>query len=258
MAHFGYTVAGFGAGADVGTGQEITVDAVDFNGTTSVIRYANNLFQYIPAMSTDPAQDSSHTISFWLKPETITHADTLVSTDAFNTFPSNQIVLRTDGSPANTGYIQFGYLGTNNSNVIFIESSSGSISEGVWQHIMLTWNDFTPKLYINGSLDSHVSIGSGTDIPASASDGTDFGQQYNNTDGFDYDGCLAEFYIDLNYYTNTEKFRSTAGKPVQVPTPLSNYFYLTGSATTWANQGNGSAGTQTLTNITDCADSPSD
>ena len=44
MAHFGYQVAGFGAGVHDVAPQEITVDAVDFNGTTSVISYANNLF----------------------------------------------------------------------------------------------------------------------------------------------------------------------------------------------------------------------
>jgi len=254
MASFGYTVAGFGAG-DVGL-REIAVDAIDFNGTTSVVAYANNLFQYIPAQNTDPAEDSTHTISFWLKPETITDADVIVSTDAYGTFPSNDIQLRTAG--AGTEQIQFSYIGSNNSNVFFVTSSPGSITTGAWQHIMLTWNDFTPTLYIDGAVDSHTTSGSGTDIPASASDGTHFGQRYADTGGYDYDGCLAEFYIDLNHYNNTESFRSTAGKPVQVPTPLSNYFYLTGDSTTWANQGNGSAGTQTLTSITDCADSPSD
>ena len=251
MAVFGYQVAGFGAGADVGS-QEITVDAIDFNGTTSVIRYANNIFQYIGAEVASPHIDFTHTISFWIKPETLTSFDTLVSTDAYSTFPSNDIQFRS------TGQIQFSYLGSNNSNSRFIISSSGSISTGSWQHIMLTWNDTTPTLYINGAVDSHSSIGNGTDITPSASDGTDFGQRYNDTGGYDYDGCLAEFYIDLNHYNNTESFRSTAGKPVQVRTPSTNYFYLTGSATTWANQGNGSAGTQTKTDITDCADSPSD
>jgi len=250
MSTFGYTVAGFGAGADQGP-QEITVDAIDFNGTTSVVRYANNIFQYIPAENADPHTDFTHTISFWIKPSTLTNADTLVSTDAYNTFPSNAIRFASN-------YIVFEYLGSNNSNVRFIQSSSGSITTGSWHHIMLTWNDTTPTLYIDGSLDSHSSIGNGTDITADATDATDFGQRFNDTGGYDYDGCLAEFYIDLNYYTNTTNFRSTAGKPVQVPTPISNYFYLTGDSTTWANQGNGSAGTQTLTDITDCADSPSD
>jgi len=252
MAHFGYQVAGFGAGAEDVAPQEITVDAVDFNGTTSVIRYANNLFRYIPAENADPHTNFTHTISFWLKPETITDFDTIVSTDAFNTFPSNSIIFRTGGQ------LQFEYTGSNNSNVRIISSSAGALSTGSWQHIMLTWNDTTPVLFIDGVVDSHSSIGSGTDITPDANDGTDFGQRYDDTNGFDYDGCLAEFYIDLNNYSDTTKFRSAAGKPVQVPTPSTNYFYLTGSATTWANQGNGSAGTQTLTNITDCADSPSD
>ena len=251
MAQFGYQIAGFGAGADVGP-QEITVDAVDFNGTTSVIRYANNLFQYIPAENASPHTDFTHTISFWLKPETITDFDTIISTDASNTFPSNEIRLRTGGQ------FDILYFGSNNSNVRIITSSASALTTGAWQHIMLTWNDTTPTLYIDGVVDSHTSTGGGTVIPASASDGTDFGQRYNDTGGYDYDGCLAEFYVDLNYYNNTENFRSITGKPVQVPTPSSNYFYLTGSATTWANQGNGSAGTQTLTDITDCATSPSD
>lgn len=249
MASFGYQVAGFGAG-DVGL-REISVGAVNFNGTTSVIRYANNIFQYIGAEVASPHIDFTHTISFWIKPATLTGFDTLISTDAYNTYPSNAIRFGSNN-------ILFEYLGSNNSNTRFITSSSGSITTGSWHHIMLTWDDTTPYLYINGSLDSHSSIGNGTDITPDANDSTDFGQRYNDTSGYDYDGCLAEFYVDLNHYTNTESFRSTAGKPVQVPTPLTNYFYLTGSSTTWANQGNGSAGTQTLTSITDCADSPSD
>jgi len=250
MASFGYQVAGFGAGAEQGI-VEINVDAIDFNGTTSVVRYANNLFRYIPAENADPHTDFTHTISFWIKPSTLTNADTLVSTDAYNTYPSNAIRFASN-------YILFEYLGSNNSNVRIIQSSSGSITTGSWHHIMLTWNDTTPYLFINGSLDSYTSIGNGTNITPNAADGTDFGQRYNDTNGYDYDGCLAEFYIDLNYYTNTESFRSTAGKPLQVPTPLTNYFYLTGSSTTWANQGTNTLGTQTLTDITDCADSPSD
>ena len=72
MAVFGYQVAGFGAGADDVAPQEITVDAIDFNGTNSQIQYANNVFRYTdPPDSDDPGTGSTHTISFWIKPETI-------------------------------------------------------------------------------------------------------------------------------------------------------------------------------------------
>ena len=51
---------------------------------------------------------------------------------------------------------------------------------------------------------------------------------------------------------------SPIGKPVKIST-TSDHFHLSGTASTWSNQASPDIlGTQTLSNITDCADSPSD
>jgi len=78
------------------------------------------------------------------------------------------------------------------------------------------------------------------------------------------DGVYRNSFDDLNKFISKVADASSPtvkpspiGKPVRLPSDTTHY-YLTGTASTWANQGTNSLGTQTLSNITDCADSPSD
>jgi len=250
MAVFGYQNLGFGAGAGDESPEEIAVDAIDFNGTNAQIRYTNNVYRYTnPPDSDSPGTGSTHTISFWLKPETISAFDCIVSTGTYGSFTSEEIRL------TGTGALQFLYNGSDNSNIEVIQSN-GTISTGSWHHIMLSWTENTPRLFINGSLDSHTEIGNGADLTGQATNDTFFGTR--STGASRYDGCLAEYWHGNRGYEDTTKFRSENGKPVRLPTDVTNYIYLSGSSTTWSNNGTGDLGTQTLSNITDCADSPSD
>ena len=75
MAHFGYQVAGFGAGGEPGI-VEIDVGAIDFNGSSSKIEYTNNFFSLLggPMNTSGGSPNAQGFVSFWIKPDTITSA----------------------------------------------------------------------------------------------------------------------------------------------------------------------------------------
>ena len=283
MSTFGYTVAGFGAGPDEVAPQEVTVDAVDFNGTTSQIRYANSIFRDVNFKFGDSLPQEM-TISFWCKLNTIGNNTTChvwnVDDVDNSSSPTQAITTSNSFTADGSGNISWRFFySTNktNPNSFFIgfQTGSGHINLGSWQHfIICVQYDSSGKTVLSRIDGADVLSGitvTNQDMNSSGFDTADtfigvdksyglLGAPNEFGDTFS-DMCLTQFFIqdkfyDINQTTNLRKFYSVNGKPVQ--TPANPLVLLQGSASTWTNSGSSSLGTQTLSNITDCADSPSD
>lgn len=249
-----------------------SVDAIDFNGTSSYVEYPNNLFGgwgwSTSGMVT--SEEKGITVSMWVKPASGITNDT-------------REVIRHFKSPTSYGrennFVRIGYDGSGNArfsfnqnqdvsgNIVFVASQYGDLTTDSWNHVLLAikmnWvGTFTAKMYINdSSITTSATLGELiTNSPDN--DGTTWLGKFDEgvAQSF-YDGCLSEVWIDDTYrdldtVSNRRQFISSTGKPVQLP--ASPLIYLNGSSSTWTNSGTYALGTQTLNNITDCADSPSD
>ena len=281
MAHFGYQVAGFGAGAvREQDPQEITVDAIDFNGTTSSIKYANSIFSDVNFKYGD-ALPQEMTISFWCKLNSIDNEVTDYIWDINDNNGTENTESRCYFTTNSLGDIRWGFfystnLTNTNSNYIGFLTNSGHISTGTWQHFVISiqyasGGAKTVKARIDGSDVLSGITPSTDDLSTSGYDAADtwigVDQSYGTLGGPNEYGdtfadmCLTQFFINDKFYDidqtqEIRKFYSVNSKPVQ--TPANPLVYLEGTSTTWANSGSTSLGTQTLSNITNCADSPSD
>ena len=274
MSTFGYTVAGFGAGASEEGIVEIDVGAIDFNGSSSKIEYTNNFFSLLggPMNTSGGSPNAQGFVSFWIKPDAITSAGSkpIMQIGTHDGTPSIRLAYNyfSGGMFLEAEFV--GSLDETGTRVLY-QTAIGSITGNAWQHIALgiTAGNITNFFIDGASVSSFGSSGSGADTAPADTENTVFG-----FDGSAYGNfCLAEVFIDgvyRNSLSDLNKFISKVadasspttkpspiGKPVRLPSDTTHY-YLTGTASSWANQGTNSLGTQTLSNITDCADSPSD
>ena len=275
MAQFGYTVAGFGAGAEQGI-VEIDVDAIEFNGSSSKIEYTNSFWRYIDPMNDGGGPPNAEgTFSMWLKPDAIFSAGSkpIMQIGSVDGTPSIRVAYNYSSGGVGGMYLEVEFIGSLNEFGYWKKYTTtiGSLTGNVWQHCAFAFtNGGITAFFIDGATVSSFGInGSGADTDPADTENTLIGYDGSTYGGF----CLAELYIDQTHRslsdmtdfitkvaspsTPTTK-PSPRGKPVRIAHPGNNYFYLTGDSTTWANQGTNTLGTQTLSNITDCADSPSD
>ena len=276
MAQFGYQVAGFGAGGEQGI-TLIDVGSIDFDGSSSKIEYTNNFFRFLggPMNTSGGSPNAQGFVSFWIKPDAITSAGSkpIMQIGTHDGTPSIRLAYNYSGGGATGMFLEAEFVGSVDEagTRVLYTTAIGSITGNAWQHIALGITDGNiTNIFIDGaSVSSFGSSGSGADTAPADTENTVFG-----FDGSAYGNfCLAEVFID-GVYRNTlsdlNKFISKVadassptvkpspiGKPVRLPSDTTHY-YLTGTASSWANQGTNSLGTQTLTSITDCADSPSD
>jgi hypothetical protein len=120
-----------------------------FDGVNDVIRVPNN---FIPA-------DSSFTISVWVKVITGTSdakiIDTLKDSVAWDGFCID----------ISSGYYRFIMLKQYSSPAIHIfMNSSSSIVINAWTNVVVTYNQQSVKIYINGSLDKQQNYSGGFDV----------------------------------------------------------------------------------------------
>ena len=250
---------------------EYLVDAIDFNGTNSDIIYANNLFSDIDLdYEATGTHTKSMTMSLWIKPDlgaNNTGAHVFRIDDSGG--QQSRLLLTSDASEFVRAVFFHSYNSTNrNSFFIGWATAYGDLNRYIWNHIVFstkvelssgseTW---THRLRINGvDKDSYVTNDSTFDGTIDTTANSYFGRDPLGLNR--YTGCLTEFFLDDNFYdldsvSQVRKFLSVDGKPVNPPS--SKLVHLTGSSSTWTNKGTTALGTQTLNNITDCADSPSD
>jgi len=273
MAVFGYQNLGFGAGAEQGI-VEIDVGSIDFNGGSSKIEYTENFFKLLggPMNTSGGSPNAQGFISFWFKPDEIFSAGSkpIMQIGTHDGTPSIRLAYNFFSGGM---YLEAEFVGSVNDvgTRVLYTTAIGSITGNAWNHIALGFNNGNiSQFFIDGAkVASSGSTGSGADTAPADTENTVIG-----FDGSVYGNfCLAELYIDgvfRNTLSDLNKFISKVaspsaptakpspiGKPVRLPSNTTHY-YLTGTASSWANQGTNTLGTQTLSNITDCADSPSD
>jgi hypothetical protein len=247
-------------------------DAINFNGSNSHIQYANNLFSDVDLdYEATGTHTKAMTMSFWIKPafspnqvQYLTHIEDTVG-------EQTEISFVVDSS----SNITFGFAHSHMSTLALRASdrirfvTTNAVTNNAWNHVVYstkvelssgseTW---THRLRINGTdYDSSITDEATMDATIDTTADSYFGRKTDGT--LRYNGCLTEFFLDDQFYdldTTSElrKFYSATSKPVNPPT-ANKLVHLTGNATTWTNKGTTALGTQTLSNITDCADSPSD
>lgn len=253
---------------------EITVDAIEFNGTSSFVSYPNNLFGGWGWSSTGMNNGDSKgiTVSLWIKPAGFT-SDTRNIVNHFKTSTSygrENNYLRINYDASGNARFLFNQNQDSGGNVVSVNSQYGDITVNSWNHVLLAIKMtmvsgspvFEAKMRINDSNSGPSSTMGELVTNSPDNDGTTFlGKFDEGTPSGFYDGCLAELWITDTYYdldseSNRRRFISSNNKPVQLP--ASPLIYLNGSSSTWTNSGTYALGTQTLTSITNCADSPSD
>jgi len=252
---------------------EITVDAIEFNGTSSYINYTNNFF-YDVDLVYEPVgtHTKSFTLSFWVKPHitaALSYQNILTVYDSVGRQTTIR-VLTDSNSDIRLQFVHSTASSNRDSSNIIWRIPLGDITVNQWNHIMYSVKvvmggntaTFTEHLYANDvDKSSGLFTVSSFDANAVQTADTNFGLESYSGAGDWYDGCLSEFwlkdvYYDLSVESNRRRFISENGKPVRLPT--SPLIYLNGSSLTWTNSGSTNLGTQTLNSITDCADSPSD
>lgn len=243
---------------------EINVDAISFNGTSSYIEYANHLFRDVDLRYD---QDQAMTISFWIKPDLgANETQRIIDIDNTSTSPFQEWRISLQTNASSQARLDFEWQEDNSNFWRALSNYNTDIVSGSWNHILysiqIASNDATHQIAIN---DSVVTVndndaGSGIINLMDTSKNSIVGKQ-DGASNLYYDGCLSEFWMKDDYYnlssqSNRRKFISSNSKPVELP--ASPLVYLKGTASSWANTGSSALGTQTLNNITDCADAPSD
>lgn len=270
MATFGYTMAGFGSGSEQGI-VELSVDAIEFNGTTSKIEYTDSFWKYIDPMNDGGGSPNAEgTVSMWIKPASLASSGSIpiIQVGSVDGTPS----IRISYNRSTDHYFEVEFIGSLNELGYWKKYTTaiGSLTPDQWNHFAFSFtNGGITAFFIDGaSVSSFGSNGSGADTDPADTENTLIGY-----DGSTYgEFCLAEVYIDGEYRVLADMIDfiskvADPGTPTTKPSPIgkpvnitlgTNSLYLTGSSSTWSNQGLGTLGTQTLTSITDCADSPSD
>ena len=248
---------------------EIDVDAISFNGTSSYIQYTNNFFRDTDMRYTEVG--NAFTLSFWIKPVFSTAPNTdsfrIIDVRSGATTQVYSVFLQTDSSADQRLLINYE---DDSSNQLLMNTGyqTGIFTSGSWNHILYSVKqqggasgDGLHQLYVNDAAVSFTDSDGGDilNVPTAGTDSTVGKQQ--DVSGSYYEGCLSEVWMKDSYYDlssegNRRRFISSNNKPVLLP--ASPRVYLKGTASTWANTGSSDLGTQTLNNITDCADSPSD
>ena len=241
----------------------ITVEAINFNGTSSTILYDNNLWRDFSAST------PTMTCSFWIKPtsENNFFADYIATCPTGGDNDHSIALLKGTAGDGQMGVLFNLESGAGTSNGLNVQTNTG-ITIGSWNHVLFSVSassPSSPQLAINGSIVSRtVSYSNSTMFTDAATEDSRMGSHDGSgSSQVDYlKADLAEFFLKNTYYdlsvsSNIELFRSSTGKPTDIST-LSPLVYLNGNASTWTNSGSSSLGTQTLTDITTASTSPSD
>ena len=239
---------------------EIGVDAINFNGTSSYIDYSGNGWTY------EVGENNDITVSFWVKPNIgANQFDMIISSGpATSSTFSQYVAIESNASSQLRIVIRHISDTGNSSDGVSYNGTYGSINNNAWNHIMYSFDNSANNLEvaINDSDQSASNTTNGTNtFPVSNTANPVVGRSGPSSNH--YTGCLAEFWMDNVLYdasveSDRRNFISSNSKPVRLPS--SPLVYLNGSASTWTDDGDNttSMGSQTLNNITDCADSPSD
>lgn len=254
-----------GAGGGGGDPAEITVNAVEFDGTNDYLTR--------DAQLTGIADSKSGIFSCWINKNGDGTADALLAIDStVNSSGTDKFEIRID---ANNSVIVIGRNAGGSVIVLTIGPQTVEASDG-WVHILAAWDLAASKLVI------YVDDAAYDDTPDTMTNDTinyavadaGIGQQWKSDGDPDpatiFHGGMAELYfqdgefLDLTEESNRRKFISSNGKPVDLgsdgsdPTGTQPVVYLTGATNAWhTNKGSGGGFTE-VGALTTASSSPSD
>jgi len=235
----------FGLGLRQGGGVAVsyTAFAVDFNGSADYARRSDTM--------TGLADGKVGTVSLWFRADG--GDGTLMDFISVGTAGINRmIVQKTTGNAIRL-------QGVNASGTTILDATTATtFTAGAgWHHILAAWdmaNSSNRAIYLDGSLDSTTwtTYTDDTIDYLGGSPRTTVGANNANTAALLWDGCISEFwfddtYTDLSVQATREKFRSAAGKPVNlgsdgsVPTGTQPVYYFRTASPDWETN-SGSAG----------------
>ena len=237
--------------------------AINFNSSTSLVRYTNDFIGGFGAFA----------ISFWIKP--------VYQSSVF--FPI--IIGSPQGGTGNVGGgtgvfialkrntsteygITFNFQDPADSNQpssgLNAQIDNANITVGAWNHVFFSTNGSNGKLSVNGTSKTlSIDLQAGSLFTSTTTNDTFLGAAIGTGTSLvdNFKGDLADVWVDdgfLDATSSTEiaKFRTSANKPTgNYP---SSQVLLKGDATDWQNTGSKDLGTQTLTNISTATSNPTD
>ena len=108
-------------------------------------------------VGSDPAlEPSAISICLWLKTTSVARNDFLVEKTASAGSAYAVTLASTESSPENVGQIEFQFFRYGYWEKLF---STGTVNDGLWHHIVVTYADPTASIYIDGALDSSAVLG---------------------------------------------------------------------------------------------------
>lgn len=212
-----------GNGARQSSAAAFLVDAADFDGTDSMNRVALG------------TSSKTGIVSYWIKVDTITN-DCYVLQGYLNGVNQFDVIV---SDYTATGAFQ-AFLTTRDTTGILVEVfSSTTFGVGAWHHVLIAWDTATAtvEMYLDGlSVKSSVTTANRV-VGYSGFTNWWSGADRGGLGGSFVDGGVAELYfapgqfLDITNSTNRDKFRSAAGKPVDLgatgslPTGSAPLFY---------------------------------
>jgi len=236
---------GTGGGGDVGgpPPPSFTVNPIKFDGSNDYIRYGNQTHY-----------GDKFTMACWFKRQSTTAFDTFFSTNA----GVNGTEIEFNGSTLRIQAYTWPGGATLGQWV-----SSTSFNDTDWHHVRVAMDSTNQLLevYTDGTLESM----SGSWSTTGNMDLYQFTWGVGTLESNDYDGCLAEMWMDLAYYDNATYPITgwiSGGEPVDLgadgsnPTGAQPHTYLKDTATTCGTNYGSAADYNEIGTLTDCSTSP--
>lgn len=229
-------------------------NAVDFDGTTDFLNRGSDL--------TGGADGKKGLISVWVR---IDGGDGNLRAIVRANGNDHRLVILADNK------VRYDAENVSDTDILLLQSTGTFTASSAWIHILASWDLNTPEahLFVDGVNveDTGVSIAIDDTIDYTT---PDHGVGGTSSGGQLFSGCISEFYdntaefLDITVEANRLKFRSAAGKPVDLgptgnlPTTNDPIIYLNGDSTNFEiNQGTG--GNFNVTgSLTACSTSPTD
>lgn len=225
-----------------GGGGAYTVDAADFDGTNDWLSRGAGL--------TGAADGKSGILSYWFYPEA---NQSVLMTHVIGTASKFSCTNNTDRT------ISISATRAADATAIMAGNTTSLFTANAWNHVAFSWDlaATVAHMYLNGASAGTFAILTNDTIPY-ATGTTNWTVHANRLGNAKLNGGAAEVYLALNQYldlsvsSNLEKFRSAAGKPVNLgsngstPTGSQPTIYLSladgAAASTYAsNLGSGGA-----------------
>lgn len=206
---------------------------------------------------TGAADGKEFTVSFWFK---TTQAVGAVILDT----PNGRVSITSDVA-AGVMTFDFDFLKSNDDGVAEL-SSTVDVNDGLWHHIICSFNAATDEKYIFVDDASSISVGTFIDGIVDFTD-TNCGIFATSSGTSKFDACIADFWMTLSFFdisvqANRRKFIDASGNPVDLgsdgstPTGTAPLIFFSGATASWhTNKGSGGGFTENGA-LSDCASDP--